>query len=552
MQSNEPSEALLCKVSSTPPQELSGSGRLRRAGRSLKVVAAVSAAALVSGSAVAAGSTTGAAASSSHVLTTAITADLSPLDPDTYYEAQGLPITQGTYQTLVTYAPNSPKIIPLLATSWSESRNGLTYTFHLRHGVRFSDGTPFNAAAAEASFKRRTVMKGGPSYMTAPIKSYSTPNAYTLVIHMKAPTAPFLDYLASPYGPMMSSPTGVKLHTVHGDHASHWLATHTDGTGPYVLSAVKSGVVYTLTANPHYWGPKPYYTTVNFDVVPSAEQEILELQNGQLNMVFGQELTTRDLNSLASNSQLQIQRFPALYEQDLWVNPASKVFGSPSMRAALKAGLNIKLLTAQSFGSYGVQSTNVYPNGMLPNGAAVDAPVYNPAKLKAALRRYKGKSVTIGWYNESQTEQTLADLLQVELQADGLNATVREYPASELFNLPTTPGQRPDLMMAAFNPDSAAPDTWARIYWYKNAPVNLLGCTAPKADAALDTALHQPNSAAALKGEIQAAKLYGASNCWLNIANGDDTLVADKNITGFVHELPWVLTVQLSSLHPKA
>lgn len=531
--------------------------RSRKVSRALRVIAPLSLICLVSacgatssnapsgsGPAGASGST------GSRVLTTAITADLSPLDPDTYYEAQGLPITQGTYQTLVTYAPNSSKLIPDLATSWQESANGLTYTFHLRHGVRFSDGTPFNAAAAEASFKRRTVMKGGPSYMTAPIKSYSTDGKYTFVVHLKAPTAPFMDYLASPYGPLMSSPTGVKRHSVHGDHASHWLATHSDGTGPYVLTQVKPGVVYTLTANPYYWGKKPYYTTVNFDVVPSPEQEILELNSGQLNMIFGQETSTRALNSLAQNPKLKIERFPALYQQDLWINPTSKVFGSPAMRAALRAGIDNKTLTEQSYGSYGTPSTNVYPNGMLPNGAAPDKPTYDPAKLKAALRPYKGDSVTIGWYNESQVEQTLADLLQVELQADGLNPTVREYPAAELFNLPTTPAQRPDLMMAAFNPDAAAPDTWSRIYWYKNAPVNLLGCNSPKADAALDIALHKPNRAAAEHEGVVAADDYRDSNCWLGISDGDDTLAVDKNITGFVHELPWVLTVQLASLRP--
>ena len=162
-----------------------------------------------------------AAASPSRVLTTAITADLSPLDPDTYYEAQGLPITQATYQTLLTYAPNSPKLEPLLATSWRESPDGLSYTFQLRRGVRFSDGTPFNAAAAVASFKRRTALKGGPSYQTAEIKSYATPGPYTLVIHMKVRVAPFLDYLASPYGPLMSSPTDAKRHDVGGEHGSH-------------------------------------------------------------------------------------------------------------------------------------------------------------------------------------------------------------------------------------------------------------------------------------------------------------------------------------------
>lgn len=486
----------------------------------------------------------------SHALTAAITANLSPLDPDTYYEAQGLPITQDTYQTLVTYAPNSPKIVPLLATSWSESPDGLTYTFQLRQGVRFSDGTPFNAAAAKSSFERRTALKGGPSYQTAEIKSYSTPGPYTLVIHMKQPVAPFLDYLASPYGPMMSSPTGEKLHQVKGDLGSHWLATHSDGTGPYVLSSVRPGVVYTMTANPYYWGPKPYYTTVNFDVVPNPEQEVLEVQRGQLNLMFGSEATTRDLNQLATMPNLKVVNFPALLKWEVWINPASPVFGAPAMRAALRAGLNNTTLTQSVWGKWATPSTNVYPPGMLPNGAAPDTPAYDPTKLKVALAPYKGKSVVIGWYNASNTDQTLADLIQVELQADGVNATLREYPPSVLFALPTTAAQRPDILVTTFNPDAAAPDTFARIYWYKNAPVNLLGCHSPTGDAALDAALTKPNSAAAQPEEVAAAVAYRDSNCWLNIADIPDPLVIDKNITGFRHELPWVLSTDFATMHP--
>ena len=491
------------------------------------------------------------AASGSRVLTTAITGDLSPLDPDTYYEAQGLPITQGTYQTLLTYAPNSRQIKPLLATGWRVSSDGLTYTFNLRRGVRFSDGTPFNAAAAKSSFARRTALKGGPSYMTADIKSYSTPGSYRLVIHMKRPVAPFLDYLASPYGPMMSSPTAEKSHEVNGDQGSHWLATHSAGSGPYVLTQVKRGFVYTMTANPYYWGKKPYYTTVNFAVVPNPQQAVLQVDRGDLDLMFGSEATTRDLNELAQKGHLKVVNFPALLKQEVWMNPASPVFGAPAMRAALRAGLNNATLTKAVWGKWATVSTNVYPNGMLPNGAAPDKPAYKPAKLKAALAPYKGKSVVIGWYNASSTNKTLADLIQVQLQADGVNASLREYSPAVLFSLPTTPAQRPDILVTVFNPDAVAPDTFARIYWYKNAPVNLLGCTSPAGDAALDKALTKPNSAAAQSLAVKAALAYRDSNCWLNIADIPDPLVIDKDIIGFRHELPWVLSTDFATMHPR-
>jgi peptide/nickel transport system substrate-binding protein len=196
-------------------------------------------------------------ATSSPALRTAFSTDPSPLDPDTYYESEGEEVISQAYQGLLRYKPDSPQIEGLLATSWTKSSDGLTYTFKLRKGVRFSDGTPFDAAAAKASLERRTALNGGPSYMLADVKSYSTRNRYTLVVHLDKPVAPFLDYLASMFGPMMTSPTAVAMHQKGHDHAHGWLAFHTAGTGPYVLSTAQHGVRYALTPNTYYWGAKP-------------------------------------------------------------------------------------------------------------------------------------------------------------------------------------------------------------------------------------------------------------------------------------------------------
>ena len=114
--------------------------------------------------------------------------------------------------------------------------------------------------------------------------------------------------------------------------------------------------------------------------------------------------------------------------------------------------------------------------------------------------------------------------------------------------LPTHASQRPDLLAASFNPDAVAPETYARIYWYKEAPVNLLGCTVPAADKLLDEASVQPTAEAAVPLNVKAAEAYRASNCWLNIGDGRDIAVATPDLTGWQHELPWVFGVRLSAL----
>lgn len=489
----------------------------------------------------------GSSKADSSVLRTALTADPSPLDPDTYYEAEGLAITLSTYEGLLHYENNSSTIVGRLADSWKVSDGARTFTFKLRDGVKFSDGTPFDSAAAKASFQRRIDLKGGPSYMLADVQSMSTPDPLTFVVHLGKPSQVFLDYLASPYGPLMTSPTAVKEHTVGNDHAAKWFGSHSAGTGPYVLSTVNRGSLYQLTTNPHYYGAKPTFETVNFSVVPSMETQRLQVEGGQQDLIL-QRLSYRDYVSLKKEGKVQVVSLPVLFKASVWVNPASPVFGPANVRAALRAYLDNDAITKELYGEFGTPSKDVYPAGMLPDGAAPDVPVHDPSKLAPALAPYKGKTVTVGFYNSLAQSRDLASQLQTKLESMGLKATLREYPPSILFTLPTDPGQRPDILTTGFNPDSVAPDTFARIYYYKDAPVNLLGCFDAEGDRLLDKAATAPTQEAALNANIAAAEAYRDSNCWLNVTDSPDVYVARKGITGFEHELPWTLALRLSAL----
>jgi peptide/nickel transport system substrate-binding protein len=490
------------------------------------------------------------ASSSSQTLRLALADNPAPLDPDTYYEAQGTIITQAAYQGLVQYKPSSPELVGLLATGWEVSPDGLTYTFKLRRGVSFSDGTPFDAAAAKASLERRTALKGGPSYMLADVASIDTPDEHTLVVRLKKPSAPFLHYLASPFGPVMISPTAVRQHAQGDDHAAKWLGSHSAGTGPYVLSGVQRSVRYTLRANPRYWGSKPAFDTVSIGIVPDADTQRLQLEGGSLDAILG-GLTTKDVAALEGGGKAQVENFPALVKASVWVNPASPVFGDPPVRAALRAGLDNAELTQQIYGSRAKPSQEVYPPGMLPEGDAPDVPKLDPSRLETALKPFDGRKVTIGWWGDAPMRE-LANLLQVRLHDLGVDASVHEYSAAEILAMPTKPSLRPDLLAVALNPDAASPDTWSRVYWTHDAPVNLFGCKVPRADALLDRAAAEPDPDRSEQLGAQAAIAYRDSNCWLNVADVYDTIVLRNGLTGVVHQLPWVMEVQLASVRPDA
>lgn len=489
------------------------------------------------------------AGSSPDVIRTPIVAELAPLDPDVYYQSDGLLIMTSTYQGLIKYENGSPKLAPQLATSWQVSPDGLTYTFKLRDGVKFSDGTPFDSAAAKASFQRRIDMAAGPSYMLAEVADMQTPDPLTFVVTLKKPVAAFLDYLASPYGPMMSSPTAVTQHAAGNDHAAAWLGSHSAGTGPYELTSVVPSSKYTMTANKYYWGTPPQIKTVEIPIIADPAVQRLQLENGQLDMVL-HGLTKSDYQALASGPNTEVVHEKALVKALMMVNPDSPVLGSPAARAALNEAFDRAAITKTVFGEQATPSTQFYPNGMLPDGAVSDTPPLDPAKLAAIGS--KGGSVVIGYQAGDNTVRALTNQVQIALQNAGFTATIRDVPSSQFFALGDQPAQRPDLLVTLFNPDAAHPDTWSRIYQYTNAPVNLLRCSVPEADKLLDEGSEEPDPAKSQSIYVAAGKAYRDSNCWINFADVYDTFAARKGYSGWQHQPPWQWDTDFASLTYKA
>jgi peptide/nickel transport system substrate-binding protein len=99
-----------------------------------------------------------------------------PPDPDIYYAGQGLLLTTNLYEGLLQFkaGTETPQLEPLLATDWTESPDHRVFTFKLREGVKFHDGTPFTSAAVKASFDRRLAVNQGPAYMVQDVDSITT------------------------------------------------------------------------------------------------------------------------------------------------------------------------------------------------------------------------------------------------------------------------------------------------------------------------------------------------------------------------------------------
>jgi peptide/nickel transport system substrate-binding protein len=191
---------------------------------------------------------------------------------------------------------------PVLATSWTASKDGKTYTFKLREGVKFSDGTPFDSAAVKLSVERAQALKKAASIYVKPIARVETPSPSTVVFHLEQPNNTFLPGLRFL---LVVSPKALKDQG-KDDQAQGWLRDHTVGTGPYVLEKWEPNIIHVGKKNPHYWRgwPANKFTTINLRHIYEPETQRLMIEKGELD--WSENVTKDALPALKRNSNLTV------------------------------------------------------------------------------------------------------------------------------------------------------------------------------------------------------------------------------------------------------
>jgi peptide/nickel transport system substrate-binding protein len=479
-----------------------------------------------------------------------------PPDPDVYYAGEGLLLTRNMYQGLLQYKADTAQRVlePDLATSWTVSKDGLVYTLQLRHGVTFHDGTPFTSAAIAPDFARRTAVNGGPAYMVSEVASVQTPNPYEAVITLKTANTAFLDYLASPYGPAMESPTALAADA-GTDNAQTYLQTHDIGTGPYTLSEAKVGVMYQLKAYPQYWGPKPYYTTVNLPVIDNLSTEEIEFNTGQIAAIL-HDMTTSVIAQYKAKSTVASYALPTLESETAYVNENKGFMTSAKNRTDLLEAINVPSLVAGIFPGRATVAKQAGPIGIIPEPYGKQNIVYDPSKLKALVKTLSAsdKSFTVGYDTGAPDDQLLAEDIGAELQADGLSTKVVGYQTSDIYGwigaTSSTQGpSTPNVLIDYFWPDSYNTYMWTHISFDATGGLQYMNCDSVPNEAALDSQAVATGSLTQYDKVIENAVHTG---CWLNIADKEDAMVAQTWLKGVpqAHIVTDPEMLYLSALHP--
>ena len=453
-----------------------------------------------------------------------------PPDPDVYYASNGLAIVLNAYEGLVQYQTDtpSPVIAPRLATSWTVSPDKTTYTFQLRKGVKFHDGTEFTSDAVKASLARRVAVKGGAAYMAAGVKSVDTSKPYTAVVTLDAPNAAFLDYLASPFGPKMQSPKGIAEHA-GSDNGQTYLQSADIGSGPYVLSSAQPGTKYEMTQFDDYWGTKAPFTKIELPIYQDAAALELAFDQGDVHLIAA-ALPSSSLPKYKDSDSASSYLLPTLQGAMITNNASRDFFATPEARLAWLQFFDRETLIPQVLGERSTIATTMYAKGMLPEGTDVQAVTYKPDVFTAYAKTLpKGTKLVIGFGAGNQNGEQIANIMAANAQALGIDATTRGYPLAQVFGWINDPPSGPDTFVDGNNgPDGGAPYMWGHVFWDATGGINYFGCQSPKVNALLDQALSTGDNAT----YAEAGTEYGKTGCYMNFSYNQNWVLAQTWLTG--------------------
>lgn len=450
----------------------------------------------------------------------------SLLDPAQFYGGEGLAITNAAYEGLVRYrtSPASSEIVPGLAVSWIVSDTGLQYTFTLRQGMLFADGTPVTSSALAESFRRFSSMGGGPSYMLDQVLSYETPDPGTLVIRLSEPVSAFMDYLASPYGPKAISPAALSEHQDEGVQAADWLATNTAGTGPYQLAEYVPNERYVLARNVRYWGPEQPLASLEYVVIPDPAARTLQLQSGEVDIALVDQPST--VSKLSGDPTLQVIQSTALKRQSIFFNQHRAPFDDATVREAAWSLLAEAGLSGV-WGSAGESAAGMLPRAMGLSETPLPAPLSNTdarERLKEAAGAAHALEIV---YNQGAVQdQVVAESAARALESAGLTVEIRAPGPGEAWY----ESNPPHMFVNTSNPDAAHPDAWARLFYHSHGFLNFLDVGDEQVDLGIDSGLSAVDVAEADAAYVTAMAALGETWTVLPVADVQSTFVANVGL----------------------
>lgn len=347
----------------------------------------------------------------------AVKAGLDPVKNGETYEAL---VENQIYDFLVTIDKDG-KVAPSLADKYEITPDGKTYTFYLRKGIKFSNGSELKASDVKFSvdsFMKSDYFADGYVY----VNNCEVVDDYTVKVNMKLPDASFLEKLASGYCSIVNE----NVYKKSGDQCGQTPQT-TIGTGPYVLKEYKPGETCVLEANPNYFIGAPDIKKVSLKTIESSNAAVIELQTRKAGLYL-EDVPGISVNAISGDSKLNLEFFPSKQYEYIVLNWKNGVFKNKKLRQAIAYAVD-----RQKALIVGTEGRGVIVDDIGGPGYTGKPDKNNWYKMDAEKARQivkesgmEGKTITIKTYKVDPLPK-LAKSIQDDLSQIGLNVKIQEF-----------------------------------------------------------------------------------------------------------------------------
>lgn len=355
----------------------------------------------------------------------AVGSNFTTLDPYDANDTLSQAVAKSFYQGLFGFDKDM-KLVNVLAESVDASKDGLTYTIKLRKGVKFQDGSDFNAEAVKVNLDRASNPDNHLKRYNL-FKSVATTEVIdpsTVKITLKQPFSAFINTLASPAAAMIS-PTALKKYGKE-------IGFHPVGTGPYELETWNQTDFVKVKKFAGYWQQGyPKLDSITWRPVVDNNTRAAMLQTGEANFAF--PIPYEQAKLLEKNPKLDLVTSPSIMQRYISFNVTQKPFDNPKVREAINYAINRQALVKVAFAGYATPATGIVPPA-IQYSQTYPAPEYNPAKARELLKEAgfpNGFTTTLWSSHNHSTAQKVLQFTQQQLAQVGIKATLTAMDAGQ-------------------------------------------------------------------------------------------------------------------------
>ena len=464
----------------------------------------------------------------------AVASNFTTLDPYDANDTLSQAVAKSFYQGLFGFDKDM-KRINVLADSYQVSEDGLIYTIKLHSGVKFQDGTDFNAEAVKANLDRASNPDNHLKRynLFKYIASTEAVDPTTVKITLKQPFSAFINNLAHPAA-VMISPAALKKYGKD-------IGFHPVGTGPFELVTWNQTDFVKVKKWDGYWKKGyPKLDSITWRPVVDNNTRSAMLQTGEANFAF--PVPYEQAKLLEKNSKLDVVTTPSIMQRYISLNVTQKPFDNPKVREALEYAINRQALVKVAFAGYATPATGVVPPSI--EYAQTYPPIpYDPAKAKALLKEAgypNGFDTTLWSSHNHSTAQKVLQFVQQQLAQVGVKVKVTAMDAGQRAAEVEGKGQKESGVRMFYTGWSASTGEadWALTPLFATAAwppaiFNTAFYSNPKVDKDLADALKTTDSKQKAERYKDAQDIIWNDHPWIPLVVEQLVSAHSKNLSGF-------------------